>query len=126
MSFEKVNVSRAEECPVCGVNPRGQPAPLKWTFVEEICGRGGKRTFVVNPKKDLALNLNSLHSVLRKNGFAVKIKARLGLTFEYSKNVKVSLLKSGVMIVERAENQDYVVKIYRELVGEGGFKGVEE
>jgi len=126
MSFEKISVSRAEECPVCGIDPTKQPAPLKWTFVEEVCGRGGKRTFVVNPQQNLALNLNALYRVLRKNGFAVKVKARLGLTFEYSKNVKVSLLKSGVMIVERAENQDHVVKIYRELVGEGGFKGVEE
>lgn len=45
--FVKMRMSRVAECPACG---NGQRHPVEAGYiVEELCGRGGKRTFAISP-----------------------------------------------------------------------------
>ena len=45
--FVKVRMGRVAECPICG---NGQRHPVEPGYIiEELCGRGGKRTFAISP-----------------------------------------------------------------------------
>lgn len=114
MTFEEAQVSRVENCPVCGSKPNGTPTPLRRELIEEICGRGGKQTFIITPKKNLELNMEDLRGFLLKKGFNVNVSTEIGVTFNHG--FTASLLKSGVMIIEGASNQEEAYDFYKEIV----------
>ena len=59
-----------------------------------------------------------LQQFLAKKGFKVKISASLGITFDKDTQVSVSILKSGVMIVEGLKEKQEALSFFREtLVG---------
>ena len=107
------------KCPVCGSTPSESPMPLKRELVEEICGRSGKKVFVIIPRKNLQMNLNELQPYLKKNGFKIKINASLGLTFDKDKEVSASILKSGVMIIEGLKEKQEALNFFRETLVDG-------
>lgn len=115
LQFDEINISRREDCPICGINAREPPSSLKRKLIQEICGRGGKRTFVVTPRENLNISIEDLTKYLSEKHFPIKVKANLGVTFNYMKTT-ASILKSGVMVVEGAEDQEQTSRIYREIV----------
>jgi len=119
MEFEEVEVSRAEDCPVCGSKASRPAMPLKRQSVTELCAREGRRTFVVTPKTDLALDMDELCSLLVENGFEVKVKADLGITFDSGPKGTGSLLKSGIMIIEDASDEEEAYDFYSKLIING-------
>ena len=78
MEFNEIRLSKVETCPVCGSKPSGSPMPLKRELVEEICGRKGKKVFVVVPDKNLDVNLIDLRLIWRRRGSASKLRASSG------------------------------------------------
>jgi len=117
--LDEIQVSRLETCPVCGSKPRGPPTPIRRELVEEICGRGGKRTFVVTPRENLRLNMANLKKLLEKKGFKIKIRTDLGTTFSPNHKVTVSILKSGIMITEGINVKEKALKLYNDVLIEG-------
>jgi len=116
LEFTEINLSKIDCCPVCGLDPLRSPVPLKRELVEEICGRKGKKVFIIVPDENLDINLLKLKNYLAKKGFNLKVEGKLGLTFKL-KNVKASVLKTGVMILEGIKGKDEVVKLFSELTG---------
>lgn len=98
--FTEIGILKSEKCPICSSNPSSSPIPLKHKLITEVCGREGKRTFIIVPKENLELNIDKLHNILINNGFDIKIKANLGITFRNELKVKASILKSGIMVIE--------------------------
>jgi len=119
MKFEEVDISKAENCPVCGSNPSGPPMPLEQKFITEICGREGKRVFVVTPKRNLELEIDKLSVLLRDNAFKINVKANLGLTFDDHKQGPASVLKSGIMIIEGVKSESEAYDFYSKIIIEG-------
>lgn len=120
MSFDAVKIARADNCPACGKSP--SDLPFEERLVEEICGRRGKRTFIVAPKRDLNLDMRKLYELL-KNEFKIKAKAELGLTCEAG-GYTLSILKSGIMIAEGPESEDEVLEIYRRILADMGVRSL--
>jgi len=116
MKFEEVELSKSESCPVCGSTPSDPPMPLKQRLVNEVCGREGKRVFVITPKTNLELNLDNLYPILMKKGFDVKVKADLGTTFDAGAKGTASILNSGIMIIEGANSQKDAYDLYEQIV----------
>jgi adenylyltransferase/sulfurtransferase len=116
VEFNEVHVSKVEKCPVCGSKPSGSPMPLKRQLVEEMCGRAGKKVFAIVPKKNLEINLTDLHAYLEKKGFNIKVKANLGITFDYNNEVTTSILKSGIMIVEGAKEKEDALNLFSDII----------
>jgi len=116
MEFEKIKVSKVENCPVCGSNPSGPPMPLKQKTVTEIRGREGRRVFMITPKRNLDLDMGSLVQLLESMGFKIKVKANLGLTFTADSNVSASLLKSGIMVIQGVNNEEEAYKFYSNII----------
>jgi len=100
LSFDKVKLTRHENCPVCGEKPTAPPAPLKDRFFEEECARSGKRTFVLTPKKHVEVNLKELIKTLEARGARVTARGDLCLTFDFDPELTLSILKSGIMIAQ--------------------------
>jgi len=115
LTFERVELARADTCPVCGRTPRSEPAPLKHEPVEEICGREGRRVFVVTPDGDLDLNLEAVNRRLLELGYSLEVEATLGTTFSNPAGVKGSILKSGVAILEGVEGREEAAQLHRQI-----------
>jgi len=116
MEFNEISLSKVESCPVCGEHPSGSPMPLKRELVEEICGRKGRKVFVIVPEENLDVNLIALKNYLKRKGFSIKVEAELGLTFSLH-DVKASVLKSGIVILEGVKGKDEALKFFSELTG---------
>jgi len=116
VEFNEVQISKVEKCPVCGSKPSGSPTPLRRQLVEEICGRSGKKVFAIVPKKNLEINLLDLQDYLEKKKFNLKVKANLGVTFDHENEVTVSILKSGIMIVEGAKEKKDALDLFSDLI----------
>ena len=116
MEFNEISLSKVESCPVCGEHPSGSPMPLKRELVEEICGRKGRKVFVVVPEENLDINLIVLKNYLKRKGYSIKVEAKLGLTFGLH-NVKASVLKSGIAILEGFKEKEEALKFCSELTG---------
>jgi len=118
MKFEEVEISKAENCPVCGSKPSGSPMLLKQNLVTEICGREGKRVFVITPQGNLELDMDDLYSLLKDNEFEIKVKAELGATFDSGLYGAASILKSGIMIIEGANSEKEAYDFYSKIIDE--------
>ena len=116
VEFNEVQISKVEKCPVCGSKPSGSPTPLRRQLVEEICGRSGKKVFAIVPKKNLEINLLDLQDYLEKKKFNLKVKANLGVTFDHENEVTVSILKSGIMIIEGAKEKEDALNLFSDLI----------
>jgi molybdopterin/thiamine biosynthesis adenylyltransferase len=116
MEFNKIQLSKVESCPVCGQHPSSSPMSLKRELVEEICGRKGRKVFVVVPEENLDVNLVNLKNYLKRKGFSIKVEGKLGLTFSL-KDVKASVLKSGAVILEGIKEKEQALKFFSELTG---------
>jgi len=119
LEFEEVELIKAEDCPVCGSEPSRPPMPLEPRLAIETCARGGKRTFVITPRRDLALDMDELNALLVSDGARVQVKADLGMTFDSGLGGPASLLKSGVMIIEGTADEKRALAFYRKLVIDG-------
>ncbi|UCG36957.1 MAG: ThiF family adenylyltransferase, partial [Candidatus Bathyarchaeota archaeon] len=117
MRFEEINVVRAPSCPVCGEGRfESSPPPSRRLLIEETCGRNRNRVYIVIPREDLKLGMKKLTASLEAEGKQLDVKARLGVTFTADNNVRVSLLKSGIMILEGAETQEEALDLYEKNV----------
>jgi len=116
MEFEKIEISRAENCPVCGSKPSGSPMPLRERLITELCGRRGNRVFLISPSKNLKLKMDVLYSLIERDGFEIKVKGDIGLTFNNGPDNSVSILKSGIMIIEGAKDEKEAYDFYCKIM----------
>jgi molybdopterin/thiamine biosynthesis adenylyltransferase len=116
MEFTEINLSKIESCPICGPDPMCSSMLLQQEMVEEICGRRGRKVFVVVPEKNVDVNLSELRDYLKREGFSIKVEGKLGLTVVRG-DVKASVLKSGVVILEGVKGKDEALNFFRELTG---------
>lgn len=125
LTFEKIHISQLETCPVCGSKPEGSPMPLKSELIEEICGRSGRRVFVITPRRNLELSMGDLYKFLKKKDFRINVNADLGITFNKGNRVTGSILKSGIMIVEGVNDKDGAFDFYSRILIDGiGVKNI--
>lgn len=122
LSFEKVDISRQEACPVCGSKPKGTPHAIPERYFEEECARDGRRTFVLTPKKNIEVDLNRVLRQLHKEGATVTSEGELGISFDYLGAFNLSLLKSGTLIAQvspskvKEDLNNEILSVYRRIM----------
>jgi hypothetical protein len=116
MRFEEIDVTRVEHCPVCGEQPTTRPTPLKHALVEEGCGRNNRRVFMITPRENLNLKMGTVVPLLQSEGLQLTVKAQLGVSFATKDGLLASILRSGVMVIEGAANEEDALSFYRELI----------
>jgi len=95
-----VDLRREERCPACGIDPHVQATVDGEWSVEEVCGRAGNATLIVTPNQMMSINLGALESRLRRQNRQILVRSDFGLTFLYDKDLKLSVLESGVAIAQ--------------------------
>jgi molybdopterin-synthase adenylyltransferase len=120
MTFEEVEIAKSDGCPVCGPKSASLQVPLKHQVTSEICGRKGKRVFVITPAKDLQLNMLDLTAAIERRGFTVTVRAELGISFSDGANLAGSILKSGISIIEGTNTQEEACELSKLLVSGSG------
>ncbi len=118
MSFDFVKIARVPDCPVCG-SGKVVSRPLEEKVVSGVCGRDGRGVFMVTTASEI--DLDSTDHLLAKHGIHPKKRTRLGITFEYRKDVTITFLKGGVTVVQVAPSSgiyddETVLELYDELV----------
>ncbi len=122
--FVTVELSRVDQCPVCGSRPRPSAEVSKHRLVTELCARQGRRTFAILPPEDLALDVEQIYELVTNRGHEVRAKGQLGITFTWGSEGLASLLVSGILIVEGARDEQKAGDMYRSLVEQGlGISG---
>ena len=124
VKFHTFEIRPLETCPVCGINPKGSPEPLRDKFFEETCARDGRRNFIISPKMGTEIDFEQLRRILNEKGFRIKTSGIFGITFERSDDVIASILKNGTMIVQTSPKlknnpRDDIFEIYRSIIVDG-------
>lgn len=117
LSYDSVHILKSPSCPVCGEKPSGRPQSVEYREIEELCGRGGRRTFIVQPQEKQDLDLNDIVDRAKDKGFKVLVDANLGVTINIPLEGIVSVLKSGIMIYIGANEKKQVRSFYDDFLG---------
>ncbi len=124
MQFHKFEIQKREDCPVCGVRPKGPPEPLRDKFFEETCARDGRSNFILSPKEKVEIDLKELLGVLEKKGYRLQVSGDFGVTFEHSEGITASILKSGTMVVQASPSikcspREQAFELFRAILMDG-------
>jgi adenylyltransferase/sulfurtransferase len=111
MSFEVFSVARNPNCRTCGL-PVKPLAIAEGVKVVQLCGKGA---FMISQRTPLSLDMAKVASKL-ESMFRVKVKGPIGITFDYSDEVSVSLMKTGNMLVKGVEGEERALQIYDEVL----------
>ena len=112
LSFETLQLRIVENCPVCGNG--SDVYPLIFEEVKEICGREGKKVFVFQPGEPLNIEINDYVNKIKKINYEILTEGRLGFTFKRA-DIKGSILKSGIMILEGFKDRESASELYNLL-----------
>lgn len=116
IKIDQIELARREDCKVCGERRIEIEESREEVKVEEVCSRGGKRTFIVVPKKDLELNLRVIRGKLKRNLEIESELTRLSLKFLLEDETQATLLQSGVCILEGRIDEDTTRMKYHQLM----------
>ncbi|UCG63902.1 MAG: HesA/MoeB/ThiF family protein [Deltaproteobacteria bacterium] len=124
VKFDMLKLARRKNCPVCGVRPDGLPAPFPDKFFDETCARDGRRTFMISPRARIEIDLEQLSRLLSERGFPVRVSGMLGITFQQSDDIMISILKSGIMILQtsptlESDLKDDIFETYKSILVDG-------
>ncbi|HZE78260.1 MAG TPA: ThiF family adenylyltransferase [Nitrososphaeraceae archaeon] len=120
LSFEKIKMSKQEECTSCGAEKyieKEKPTIQQQIIIEELCGRdSGKRTYTVTPsEQSLSINLNSIAKKAELLGYNIKNRGNLGVTAisNNASKLSVSFLSSGSATIVGAKDEQDALQIYK-------------
>lgn len=142
LSFDKVQISRQDECQACGVaaaarakevttatntttttaggdgQQQQQSITAQELIIEELCGRDrGKRTWTITPANPLAINLVDISKTAEKLGYQVRTRGTLGITAAVNGGkMSVSFLSSGAATIVGAKDEQDAISVYKTFV----------
>ncbi|MHA1835885.1 MAG: HesA/MoeB/ThiF family protein [Candidatus Odinarchaeia archaeon] len=111
-SFDKIKITRNNNCKICGVNPISLQQYDK-IRVESLCAKGA---FMVSPSTNLKLDLNRVKDILASK-FKINKSGSLFLELTYCGSISVTIVKSGSMLVKGLKDSKRSKKIYEEIMG---------
>jgi len=128
LTFDKVQMSRYDQCPSCGPNRKlADHIPthqIQELIIEELCGRDrGKRTYTVTPADVTSpLSLLGIEKNAEQLGYKVMSRGKLGLTAISNtierEQLSVSFMTSGAATIVGAKSEEDALSIYKKFVSE--------
>ncbi len=80
--------------------------------VAELCG---KNSFMISSKGPVILDMVKATDILGTR-FTIKIRARYGVTLDYSDGISISLMKTGNMLVKGVKDKEGALQLYEEVM----------
>lgn len=115
-SFDIVPISKNSECPVCSLR-KETLSTLHTPNIFEECARNGLPAFIVDPQKNMKVDLKRLTEHLQSKGFSLKTKTALSATFNKNKT-KITILESGVAIIIGKITKENALEMYYNITEE--------
>jgi adenylyltransferase/sulfurtransferase len=120
MSFDVFNVTRREDCSVCGTptifpgqaGTKSTGLEEKRGSVSELCG---KESFMVTPNQEVTIDIGNAGKILAEK-YKVKTVSNYGVTLNIGNKVSVSLMKGGNMLIKGVESVDRAQRIYDDIM----------
>jgi adenylyltransferase/sulfurtransferase len=127
LAFNMVDILKNPDCSICG-NGEQKAFDIEEKTVSGLCGREGRGVFMINLKTH-SLDLARIQSHVKIKDYVITMYTKLGLTFEYSEKVKISLLNGGVVIIQVAPksgiyNEQTALQLYNRLSDDLDLPGV--
>lgn len=121
-SFDTIQLARSQKCDVCGEG-KGLEVSSEARPVEGGCGRDGRGVFTVLPPSATEVDIQRLAKRLDERGIRVGAMGNLGITFDYNDSIKLSVLKSGLTIMQvspksRIRDEGDALAAYRRIASE--------
>lgn len=119
LSFEKIQMSRFDECFSCGSSkPEVTETISNDLIVEELCGRDrGKRTYTLTPQEiKSSIDLSKIIKNAEHLGYNVKTRGNLGITATNEDHLSVSFLTSGSATIVGARDEEEAITIYNTFI----------
>ncbi len=116
LEIDLINLERREDCEVCAENHIKVQSPREGISIEEVCSRGGRRTFVVMPKEDQDLDLSTIRKKIERNIGIPSRQTRLSLTLSLKSGTQVRLIQSGICIIEGLLESDHALAEYHRIM----------
>jgi molybdopterin/thiamine biosynthesis adenylyltransferase len=110
--FSTIDIIKRENCQTCGTPSSITKPTITEAKVVELCG---KDSFMASPRTPLTLNLDEITPLLKKR-FKMNLRSNFGLSFEHSKGITISLMKTGNALIKGLSDKRDAIKIYNELL----------
>ena len=112
LNFTIIDIVKRESCRTCGTTAIEAKSTITESKVVELCG---KDTFMASPRTVLTLNIDQIIPLIEKR-FKIKLRSNFGLSFENSKGITISLMKTGNALIKGVSDKKDAIKIYNELM----------
>jgi len=111
LGFDKFQISKIEDCPICSIQ-RSEPLfESKEEIVSQLCSG----QFRISPQKNMLIDLNEIAERLQKT-YAIERKTTF-LKIEVKSGIKVTIMSRGNAIIKGVETSDEALHLYRKLMG---------
>ena len=111
--LDQIPIQRHDDCPVCGrdagIGVRTIEAEIEIT---ELCT---KETFLVHSNNPIPINIERASKILRDQ-YPVIAQSKLGVQIQYSKDVEVSIVGEGNILVKGVKTSKKAEAIYHQIL----------
>jgi len=114
LSLEIINLVKAGSCSACGER---KVRNEKFDPVEEVCGREGRRVFTITPAKLVDLDMGTITKKCEKLSLGELLQSRFGVSFSDGKDLKGSIFKTGIAVLEGVESRANALDLYQKITG---------
>jgi len=118
LNFVTFDIVKRANCQICGTPSIETTLAFTESRVVELCG---KDSFMASPGRPLALNLDEVANTLGKR-YKIKLHSILGIAFEHSEGVTVSLMQTGNALIKGVSDKKDAINIYNSLLNTINFK----
>jgi len=125
LTFDTLELSKNENCAVCGQVDSRPIEQDEHTGIEYSCGRDGKGVLVITPLRSLDLDLGALRHAIEARGLKVKRETKLSTAFDIDEKITITVLRSGNAIAEvkppvpKGDVKKIIMSKFREIVEDG-------
>ena len=110
--FEVVPLNKNPNCPVCGVSHEKEISAVAEIKITEDCSREGKFVYIVDPQLKVGrISKSQVIKQLKSLGFKIRKITRMAVIAE-NDDTDVTILRSGVAVIQGRLNQDEAKKMY--------------
>ncbi len=111
--LDQIPIQQHDDCPVCGRKARISEPPIEAELeITELCS---KETFLVHSNNPVSIDIDRASEILREQ-FPVIAQSKLGVQIQYSKDVEVSIVGEGNILVKGITSAKKAEAIYHQIL----------
>ncbi len=112
LDFQTIEIVKNPTCPTCSKKRPEKVEKPSEAFVTEVCGRDAYQIVPAErPEWTLSQAINTISKY-----YNIKIRSKVGCTFNYNDKVIVSLFSGGNTLIRGAKSKEDALEIYKQIL----------